>query len=127
MSELVWAINPQRDRLVDLASRMREFAEDLLVPRNIAFRLQALAPGEDLKLGPDVRRQVFLIFKECIHNIARHSGCSESVAELHIQKEELILRVSDNGLGVRAGNGGSRRNGGHGLASMKRRAESLKG
>jgi hypothetical protein len=44
---------------------------------------------EDLKLSLDVRGQVFLIFKECIHNIARHSGCTEASAELKIHEEEL--------------------------------------
>ena len=119
MSEIVWAISPQRDRLSDLSTRMREFAEDVLVPRNVAFRLDGPGSGEDLKLGPDMRRQVFLIFKECIHNIARHSGCTEVSAELKVHKEELILRVRDNGLGIRTLGNGNRMNGGHGLASMQ--------
>jgi signal transduction histidine kinase len=127
MSEIVWAISPQRDRVSDLLSRMREFAEDVLVQRNVAFRLDGPDPSEDLKLGPDVRREIFLIFKECIHNIARHSDCTQASAELRIQKEELILRVCDNGSGIRAAENGTRANGGHGLASMQRRAESLKG
>lgn len=102
-------------------------AEDVLVPRNIAFRLETPAPGEDLKLDPDMRRQVFLIFKECIHNIARHSNCTEASAELKIQKEELILRVGDNGAIACAPASGSGTNGGHGIASMRRRADSLNG
>jgi signal transduction histidine kinase len=77
-----------------------------------------------------MRRQVFLIFKECVHNIARHSNCTEASAELRIHNEELILRVSDNGMNGRmpeAPEVGSRTNGGHGIASMQRRAKSLGG
>lgn len=126
LSEIVWAISPRRDRFSELSRRMRGFAEDVLVPRNVAFRLEGPARDEDLKLSPDTRRQVFLIFKECIHNIARHSACTEASAELKIQKKELIMRVGDNGLSVRAGRNGEG-NGGHGLDSMQRRAKSLKG
>ncbi|HKE27693.1 MAG TPA: two-component regulator propeller domain-containing protein [Bryobacteraceae bacterium] len=126
ISDIVWATSPQRDRFSELSSRMREFAEDVLVPRNIDFRLEAPEFG-DLKLGPDMRRQVFLIFKECVHNIARHSNCTEASAELRIHNEELILRVSDNGLKSRTLEAGCRTNGGNGIASMKRRAKSLGG
>jgi ligand-binding sensor domain-containing protein/two-component sensor histidine kinase len=125
MSEIVWAISPQHDRFSQLSQRMREFAEDVLVPRNISFRLETPPPGEDLKLDPDFRRQVFLIFKECIHNIARHSACTEASAELRIHKDELILRVGDNGMSLHAE--AARTNGGHGLASMQHRAEILRG
>jgi signal transduction histidine kinase len=111
----------------DLSRRMREFAEDVLVQRNIDFRLEAPQGGEDLKLGPNMRRQVFLIFKECIHNIARHSDCTEASAELKIQKEELVLRVGDNGLSAHVPEPGSRTNGGQSLVSMRRRAETLGG
>lgn len=125
LSEIVWAISPQSDRFSELSRRMRGFAEDVLVPRNVAFRLEAPACDEDLKLSPDMRRQVFLIFKECIHNIARHSGCTEASAELRILKKQLILRVGDNGR-VHPGRSGPG-SGGHGLDSMQRRARGLRG
>ena len=126
MSDIVWAISPQRDRFSELSNRMREFAEDVLVPRNIDFRLEATESG-NLKLGPDMRRQVFLIFKECIHNIVRHSNCTEASAELMILNEKLVLRVRDNGVNGRTPEAGPRANGGHGIASMQRRAKSLNG
>ena len=127
MSEIVWAISPQRDRFCELSRRMREFAEDVLVPCNIAFQLDVPSSGDDLRLDPEVRRQVFLIFKECIQNIARHSGCTEASAELTVRDGELVLRVADNGLGMGARQSGPRSSGGHGLANMRRRADSLNG
>ena len=64
-----------------------------------------------------MRRPVFLIFKECVHNIARHANSTEASAELRIHNEELILRVSDNGLNGRTPDAGSRASGGQGIAS----------
>ena len=37
MSDIVWAVDPTRDRLTDLAQRMRRFASDVLAARDIAL------------------------------------------------------------------------------------------
>ena len=35
MSDIVWAINPKKDRLGDLSQRMRHFASDVLTARRV--------------------------------------------------------------------------------------------
>jgi DNA-binding NarL/FixJ family response regulator len=77
MSDIVWAIDPEQDRLGDLTHRMRRFASDLFSHNGSRVRLDV--PGEDQNphIGADIRRQVFLIFKESLHNTARHAGCTE--------------------------------------------------
>src|SRR5213079_1562526 len=75
MPDIVWAINPKRDRLLDLTRRMRSFASDIFTYRNIKFRFRGPDRDRDLKLNPEVRRDVFLIFKEAVNNIVRYSEC----------------------------------------------------
>ncbi|HEV2448139.1 MAG TPA: two-component regulator propeller domain-containing protein [Candidatus Sulfopaludibacter sp.] len=123
MSDIVWAINPERDHLSDLEYRMRRFASDVLAPRDIEFELDVPAGAEDIPLGADVRRQVYLIFKECIHNVVRHSGCARVRMTLESRGHRLVMRVSDDGKGfVPSGDGH-----GHGLASMRQRAAAAGG
>jgi len=50
---------------------MREFAIDLLVSQGIGFELRTTHLGEHVNLSLQVRRQLFLMFKECVHNAAR--------------------------------------------------------
>lgn len=38
MSDIVWAINPNKDHLADLIQRMRRFASDILDAKDIAYR-----------------------------------------------------------------------------------------
>jgi len=123
MSDIVWAINPQRDQLRDLTRRMRRFASETLPARNIALRFLAPEGDQDLKLGPDLRRQVFLIFKEAVNNIACHSACAEAEIESRIEGAWLVLRLSDNGQGFDP----TLASRGQGLPSMRRRARSLGG
>jgi signal transduction histidine kinase len=129
MSEIVWAVNPRKDRFRDLAQHMREFAGDILVPQNIGLRFDASRAAGDQRLGMDVRRQIFLVFKECIHNIARHSGGTQAIVELTVEGNWLTLKVSDNGRGYDPWEQrvASAPTGGNGLENMRRRARSLGG
>jgi signal transduction histidine kinase len=121
MSDIVWAINPDHDRLSNLIYRMRRFATDLLGGQNIVLQFRSSVADHDLKIGADVRRQVYLIFKEAIHNIARHSGASQVQVELDRLEDSLVLRLSDNGKGFDP----AAENGGHGLVNMRKRAAAL--
>ena len=123
MGDIVWAINPKRDSLRELARRMRGFATDIFTSRNIDFSFHAVDQDLDLKLGPDIRRDVFLIFKEAVNNAVRHSGCSMVAIELKIAATSFVLIVRDDGKGFDAAAAGE----GNGLVSMRRRAESIDG
>ena len=116
MSEIVWAINPRNDRLQDLASRMRRFAADVLTGRQIALRFRAPDDGQNPPIDADVRRQVFLIFKEVVHNAVRHSACTEVQVEIGVREPPSGAGVSDNGRGFDQ----RQATAGHGLPSMER-------
>jgi len=123
LDEIVWAVNPRRDSLLDLILRMRSFANEVLAGRQIEF--QFVAPDRELtqKLGAELRRDVFLIFKESLNNAVRHSNCTHVMIELRLDQYSLTLVVSDDGCGF-AASGSSE---GHGLVSMQRRAKALGG
>jgi ligand-binding sensor domain-containing protein/two-component sensor histidine kinase len=123
MRDIVWAINPRRDRLLDLTRRMRGFASDIFTSRNIEFRFSAPEGDRALRLSPKVRRDVFLIFKEAVNNVARHSECAKAAIEVHVESRHLVLSVADDGKGFDA----SQVIEGQGLLSMRQRAESFGG
>ena len=128
MSDIVWAVNPQRDHLSDLTQRMRRFAEDLLDAKNIEFTIRSSLEDKDVALGADLRREVYLIFKECINNVVKHSSCTEAAVVFSVNGPWLVVLITDNGKGFELeANGNSPGMGGHGLASMQRRARALGG
>jgi signal transduction histidine kinase len=121
MSDIVWAISPDRDGLNDLASRMREHAEEVFAANGKALTFTAPAIGRDLRLSVDTRRDVYLIFKEAVNNAARHSGCLRVHVSLRSDERGLILSVMDDGVGFDIASEDQ----GNGLASMRSRAERL--
>jgi ligand-binding sensor domain-containing protein/signal transduction histidine kinase len=123
MSDIVWAINPKRDNLQDLVNRMRHFAMDAMTAQEIDIDFIAPDGLPETKIDTDMRREVFLIFKEALNNAIRHSRASLVKIELSFDNGGLQLAVKDNGIGFDA----RRAHRGHGLFSIRQRAERIGG
>jgi signal transduction histidine kinase/ligand-binding sensor domain-containing protein len=123
MSDIVWAINPQKDSLRATVFRMREFAGDVLTPRGLTFTLDE--PAQDATLTADLRRQIYLIFKEAVNNVLRHAEATHVDIDLRVDtRRRLRLRITDNGRGF---DPAACADEGNGLGSMQRRAQALGG
>ena len=131
MSDVVWAINPEKDRLQDLIQRMRRFASDLLSAKGVQFDFNAPTYVLETPLGANARREVFLIFKESLTNIAKHAEATRVRIDFDISHDDLKLSITDNGHGFDLERSGPtlavREKGGHGIFSMKKRAAELNG
>ena len=131
MSDIVWAINPERDNLSDLIQRMRRFAEDILDAQDIGYQFIVPEHIRELALGADVRRDVYLIFKECVNNLAKYAEASEAIIKVKLETNHLLIEIADNGRGFDAEhklNGGAANGfGGNGLKNIRRRAENFDG
>jgi PAS domain S-box-containing protein len=75
----------------------------------------------DTAMRDDVREQLVPTLREALSNVAKHAGASRVDVLLTVDAE-VILRVVDNGVGIT-----NTVTGGHGLANMAERAESLDG
>jgi signal transduction histidine kinase len=123
MSEIVWTVDPRHDRIDDLVQRMRWFAGETLSPAGITLQLSCSEDAHKIRLSVDARRHVFLIFKECVNNTARHSGARHAKVALTMEQHEVRLLVEDDGRGFDAGQTSH----GHGLRNMAERARALDG
>ncbi len=131
MSDIVWAINPRKDSLLELIKRMRRFASDVLSARDILFEFETDETIEKIQLGANIRRELFSIFKESVNNIVRHSGAREVVIDLTVEKNIMRLKIHDDGHGFDAATVLSEEfspdKGGNGLVNIRRRAADLGG
>lgn len=123
MSDIVWAIKPDNDKLENMLVRMREYASHTLESKNIlaVFLVDEGALSQSLDMQQ--RRDFFLIFKEAINNAAKYSQATK--VEVKIRKEggRLLLNVADNGVGFAV----PRETSSNGLKNMKARAEAMQG
>ena len=109
---------------------LRRFTEDVLDAQDISYRFYLSEKTGDIALGADIRREVYLIFKECLNNLFEYADATEVDLSVGTESNSLIVSVRDNGKGFVVGvklNGGANGFGGNGLPNMRRRAESLGG
>jgi signal transduction histidine kinase len=95
--DIIWFINPGHDKTDDLIFKMRDIASKLF--QNLEYTFDAsenkMINIKDLRF----RRNLFLIYKEILHNIVEHSKASQIQIKLNESKDELRLEVADNGIG----------------------------
>jgi signal transduction histidine kinase len=57
-------------------------------------------PDAEPPLSMDLSVALFRIFQECLTNVARHAGAGKVVVDLKVDREQVELRVQDNGQGI---------------------------
>jgi len=134
MDEIVWAVNPRYDTLEGLAGYLEKFAQDLLAAANIRCRLDMPMEFPGWRLTADVRHNLFLAFKEALHNVVKHSAASETYIRLAAGATSFELVVEDNGHGFAPGakpetasDDSGRLMSGNGLENMARRLAEIRG
>jgi hypothetical protein len=119
--DIVWMTNPDFDNVGGMIRRMRELANWMLAGRKWTFEGPTERLAEPLPL--ELRRNVFFAFKECLHNIVKHSQAREVGIILRADGRSIELDVRDNGRGFDP----AAVAGGTGLRNLRRRAEAMGG
>lgn len=123
MSDIVWSINPQNDSLEQVTAKMKEFAAEILEPKEISYTFAIDEAILSTKLDVERRKNIFLIFKEAVNNAAKYSGAASVDIRLSWENGILNLSVVDNGKGFDAATIAQ----GNGLKNMTDRAQGMKG
>lgn len=123
MGDIVWSINPKRDKLDDIYFKMNTFLHEVLDVKNIPFSLNTSVNVKSISLGMNSRKNIFLIFKEAVNNIAKYSEASQVNIILLVENDRFSMEISDNGKGFDI----HKTNRQNGLGNMRKRAEELGG
>jgi signal transduction histidine kinase len=122
MSDIVWTTHPDNDTLGRLATRMREFAAEILESQDIHYLIDVAPEVLPLRLPNNRHYDFYLIFKEAINNAAKYSEATQVDVHVSRQREQLLMVVRDNGRGFDL----DRVNGtGNGLKNMQQRANKI--
>jgi signal transduction histidine kinase len=136
MDEIVWAVNPKHDSLDSLVAYLGRFAQSYLSAAAIRCRLDVPLHLPPLALTSEIRHNVFLAFKEALHNVVKHAKATEVHLSLELRPEGFMLVIADNGCGFTWRPGkepvtepadGPRLAGGNGLTNMQKRLEEIGG
>jgi len=120
LDDIVWSIDSRNDTAGDLTDRMQDYVNQLFANASVEvhYHFDKLRMHE--KLPVDVKENVYLIFKEAINNIVKHSNATLVDVSLSFSGKSYELVIHDNGTKIK-----SDRKSGQGLRNIKMRAERI--
>lgn len=121
MSDIVWSIDARNDTAGHLIDRMRDFANSVCAPRQIEVHIEESGIDPSKPLSADIRQNLYLIFKEAVHNAAKYAEASQLTIQLQNLNGRFKMCIADDGKGFTA----IPRQSGHGLRNMQMRAQRL--
>lgn len=110
MSEIVWALNHHNDTLPSLAAYIRRYTSGFFEDSGVRCHFN-VPDLPEAPLSGEVRRNVFLVVKESLHNVLKHAGADKVEIDFSLSGDRLDIRIRDNGKGfdetafAKAGNG----------------------
>jgi two-component system sensor histidine kinase UhpB len=127
ISRLMADLRPALLDTLGLIPAVRQHAEGVLRPMGISFSVEA--KGLNARLSPEVETGLFRVIQGAIGNIARHSRAKNASVVLELRNDELLLRVTDDGIGfdVSKVTDIEESGRGHGVFSMRERVMLLGG
>lgn len=123
MDDIIWSVIPINDSFENLAARIQEYAIPLFESKDISFKFTVPHSILQMSIPIEKRHDLFLIAKETINNLVKHSQCTEANIEFSASRAVLKMRISDNGKGFDTSRNFSR----NGLKNIKYRAEKIGG
>ncbi len=123
MSDIVWAVDPKSDSFDDVLLRMKSYAGRVLEAKHIDYAIDIPHAVARLKLPLQFRRNVFLMFKEAMTNILRHSAARTVRISVALQNKSLVMTIADDGIGFDP----AVRSQGNGIRNLHRRSALIGG
>ncbi|MEL6131943.1 MAG: two-component regulator propeller domain-containing protein, partial [Bacteroidota bacterium] len=122
MRDFIWMLDPEKNTVFDLASRVKVYAEQLLSLAEITFEIKGLTPTlAQVTLTLTQRRHITLILKEALNNTVKYAQAHHVVLTFHLDTSNLHLYLTDDGKGF---DPASVKNG-YGLQNMADRAQKI--
>jgi signal transduction histidine kinase len=123
LDEIVWAVNPKNDYLDNLADYIFEYVENFLGLTSIRFRMAIAEDVPHQPLSSVARHNLFLVIKEALNNVVKHSAATEVWVRAKTEQGILTFEIEDNGKGFEPPHDGL----GNGLGNMKKRMKEAGG
>lgn len=121
--DFIWSIDTKSDNVMELFTYLRDFGESFYQPLEIDFYVETnnLEQFEVQELPLHWSRQIVLIFKEAMTNVAKYAQCSAVWFSFGLENDCLSIFIKDNGKGFDVENGKK----GNGLRNMVERSNKI--
>jgi signal transduction histidine kinase len=123
MNDIVWSMNTNHANTTSLDAKVKNYSVELLSDNSINFNCSIDASIEPMLKSITAKRNILLIIREAMNNIAKYSKATDASLQISIVDKNVEITIADNGVGFDINNGKK----GNGLWNMKQRAKELNG
>jgi signal transduction histidine kinase len=122
--EIIWSLNPANDDLENMLSYVRNYVNRFFdeTPFNVRINFPELVTK--VEINPELKRNIFLVIKEALHNAAKYSKAENITLDFQYHDPAFTFIINDDGVGMEDG---VIRGSGHGMVNMQKRMESVNG
>ena len=129
MSDIVWAINTRNDQFDNLINRMNVYTYEVMEAAGVDIHFKMQPDTQISYFQMESRKNIYLIYKEIIANVHKHSQCKNLWVDAELDAGKFILRIKDDGIGFQADHLMNYKDfgnlGGNGLVNIFKRADEL--
>ena len=99
INEIVWAMDPKYDTLENLLAYINNYASEFLESSVIGFHMHLSGNIPSVVINGKTRRTIFLIIKELLNNVVKHSESTHVEMEVGFEDKGITMMIHDNGKG----------------------------
>jgi len=110
--DILWSLNPENDRLVEIINFIEKFAQSFFEYTKIKFSMGAVkGPEADVRLPIGYGRNITMVFKELLNNVVKHANASRVEMTVTFSTDRMVsIVLTDDGIGfdndaVKSGSG----------------------
>jgi signal transduction histidine kinase len=122
MNSIIWSMSSQNDSMGNMVAYIRSYVIDYMENTGIKPIVNLPEKLPELIVNGIIRRNVFMVIKEALQNIVKHSNATEVRITMNKEPEGFSLIIQDNGKGIDFDN---LRPFSNGLKNMKKRMEEV--
>lgn len=97
MDDMLWSLDPKNDSMLKTLERMSEFAEGMKHSHGCEINLVVDEKVNKLRLDMKARHDIYFIFKESLSHIISFSNCTDSIIDIDLVHDNLLIKIHDNG------------------------------
>ena len=120
LDDIVWSIDARNDTAGDMTDRMQDYVNQIFRSGSPEVYYHFDNLEMDDRLPVNIKENIYLIFKESVNNIAKHSNADRVDITFAYDGKDFKLKITDNG----TTSNGSRKSG-QGLRNIKLRSERI--
>lgn len=124
MNAIIWSMSNSNDSLSNMIAYIRSYALEYFEDTGVHCKINIPDNLPNIQVVGTIRRNVFLVVKEALNNILKHSKATEVSITLVKIDDSLTLYIHDNGAGIDME---KIRQFGNGLKNMKKRMTDIGG